>query len=69
VTAERSGTPAVGVMTSAFVDAAQLMAQALGAGGYAFAVIAHPISSADDGELAAKARATLDQARALLLRD
>jgi hypothetical protein len=66
VSAERVGTPAVGVMTSAFVDGAQLMASALGAAGYAFAVIDHPIASATDDELAARARATLDQARELL---
>lgn len=60
------GTPSVGVMTSAFVDGAELMAQALGAEGYAFAVIEHPISSATDAELEAKARATLEQAAALL---
>jgi hypothetical protein len=53
-------------MTSAFVDGAELMAAALGVPGYRFAVISHPISSASDAELEAKARATLDQARHLL---
>jgi len=61
------GTPAVGIMTSAFVDGAELMAGALGVAGYRFAVVAHPISSATDAELEAKARAALDQARPLLL--
>jgi hypothetical protein len=63
------GTPAVAVMTSAFVDGAALMAAALGVPGYAFAVISHPISSASDAELEIKARAALEQARPLLLSD
>ena len=40
-------------MTSKFVSAAELMARVLGAEGYPFVVIEHPISSA--------ARETLDQ--------
>ena len=66
MTSERLGTPAVGVMTSAFVDGADLMAQALGIPGYRYVVISHPISSATEAELEAKARDTLEQARALL---
>ncbi len=56
-------------MTSAFVGGADLMAAALGVPGYAFAVISHPISSASDAELEAKARATLEQAWQLLFPD
>ena len=63
------GTPSVGVMTTAFVDGAELMATALGVDGYPFAVISHPISSATDAELEAKALATLEQASHLLLAD
>jgi len=59
VSGERVGTPAVGIMTSAFVDGAELMASALGVRGYAFAVIGHPISSASDAELETKARDAL----------
>ena len=55
-------------MTSAFVDGAQLMAGALGAAGYGFAVIDHPIASATSEQLAGRARAVLEQARALLSR-
>jgi len=69
VSGERVGTPAVGVMTSAFVDGAELMAAALGVPGYPFAVISHPISSATDAELEDKARAALEQARHLLFPD
>ena len=54
------------VITTAFVDGADLMARALGLPGYRYAVISHPISSAGDGELAAKAVDTLRQARVLL---
>jgi hypothetical protein len=39
------------VMTTRFVSAAELMARVLGFPGYAFAVIAHPLSSAGDDAL------------------
>ena len=42
------------------------MARATGFTGYRFAVIEHPISSATDDELAAKARAVVDQAATIL---
>ena len=66
VSAELAGTPSVAVMTSAFVDGAQLMATALGAAGYGFAVIDHPIASASSEQLDARARAALGQAWLLL---
>ena len=53
------GTPAVGVMTSNFVSAAELMAKVLGMPGYAFAIIDHPVSSANDRELEARALQTM----------
>jgi hypothetical protein len=56
VSSERAGTPALGVMTSRFVSAAELMSNVLGAPGYKFAVIDHPVSSASDTELANKAK-------------
>ena len=59
ISSERLGTPAVGVMTSNFVSAAELMAKVLGMPGYAFAVIDHPVSSASDAELEAKALQTM----------
>ena len=43
------------VMTTRFVSAAELMARVLGMPGYAFAVIPHPVSSADDDGLRAMA--------------
>jgi hypothetical protein len=66
--AERQGVPAIGVMTSRFVSAAELMARVLGMPDYKFVVIGHPISSASDQQLADYARATIVQARRLLLR-
>ena len=53
------GTPAIGVMTSNFVSAAELMAKVLGMPGYAFAIIDHPVSSASDKELEARALQTM----------
>jgi hypothetical protein len=64
---ERQGVPAIGVMTTRFVSAAELMARVLGLPGYAFAVIDHPISSASEAQLAEYARKTIEQARRLLL--
>jgi hypothetical protein len=43
---ERLGLPSVGIMTSNFVSAAELMARALGADRFPIVVIDHPISSA-----------------------
>jgi hypothetical protein len=54
-------------MTTRFVTAAELMCRVLGMPDYKFVVIDHPISSATDAHLAACARATLQQARRLLL--
>lgn len=67
IVAERLGVPAVGVMTTRFVSAAELMCRVLGMPDYKFAVIDHPISSASDERLRAYAEATLAQARELLL--
>jgi len=46
-------------MTSNFVSAAELMAKVLGMPSYAFAIIDHPVSSASDVELEAKALQTM----------
>ncbi len=60
------GVPAIAVMTTRFVSAAELMSQVLGMPGFAFTVIDHPVSSASDQALAAMAQATIEQARGLL---
>jgi len=57
----------MGVMTTRFASAAELMARVLGFSGYQFATIAHPISSASDAELRDMAASATMQARRLLL--
>ncbi len=66
ISAERVGTPGIGIMTDAFVSGAELMASALGLAGYPFVVIDHPVASATDAQLEARARATLAQSATLL---
>jgi len=60
--------PAVGVMTTRFASAAELMSRVLGVPDFRFGVIDHPISSASDERLECYARATIAQARQILLR-
>ncbi len=67
MTAEKAGVPAAGVMTSAFVDAAQLMAKMQGAPEFEFVVIEHPIASADQEGLLARAAVATDAATAIWL--
>ena len=54
-------------MTERFVSAAEMMRRVLGMPDYKFAVIGHPISNASDEQLADYERATVAQARRLLL--
>ena len=65
--AEKLGLPAAGVMTASFKSAADMMARALGAEGYRYVVIEHPISSASPEALAARAQKAAGEAAALLL--
>ena len=53
-------------MTTKFESAAALMSRVLGADGYPFALIEHPISSATEGDLAAQAHAAVEQGIAIL---
>jgi hypothetical protein len=55
-------------MTTRFASAAELMSKVLGLPGYAFVQIDHPVSSADEAGLAARARATIEQGIRLLVR-
>ena len=55
-------------MTTRFVSAADMMCRVLGVPDFQYAVIDHPISSASDERLAAYARATIEQAKKILLR-
>lgn len=55
-------------MTENFVSAAELMAEVLGAPGFPFVVIDHPISSATTEQLEARARRAADECVAVLLK-
>lgn len=63
---EQLGLPATAVMTSEFVSAAELMARVLGADGYPFVTIEHPIASASGDQLAARAKVAAADCLALL---
>jgi hypothetical protein len=63
VSGELLGVPSVGIMTEEFVSAAELMSRVLGAEGYPFIVIPHPISSASPDELEERARLAADACR------
>ena len=62
MTADLKGVPAISVMTTAFVDAAELMARVHGVPDHPFAVIQHPISNANDELLADKAETAVAEA-------
>jgi hypothetical protein len=53
-------------MTTMFVSAADVMARALGAEGYRYVVIEHPISSASTEALAERARKAAAESAAIL---
>ncbi|HJM21056.1 MAG TPA: hypothetical protein QF409_03655 [Acidimicrobiales bacterium] len=65
--AERNGVPAMSVMTSAFADAAELMARVQGVPLHPFAVIEHPIASADDVGINARAQEAVEKAVEVLV--
>ncbi len=54
-------------MTTKFVSAAELMARVLGADGYPFVTIDHPVSSATPEMLSERARRAVREAAAILL--
>ncbi len=53
-------------MTTQFVGAAELMARVLGAEGYPFVTIDHPLSSATPAMLSERARSAVREAVAIL---
>ncbi|MCY3893699.1 MAG: hypothetical protein OXF61_14765 [Acidimicrobiaceae bacterium] len=59
--------PAISVMTDAFVDAAGLMARVQGVPEHPFTVIEHPIASADEAGLEARAQTAVEQAVRVLV--
>lgn len=67
--AEGLAIPAAAVMTEAFVDAAELMGRVLGADGYPFVTIEHPMASATPATLHQRGRAAADRCVTLLVTD
>ncbi len=65
---ERIGVPSVSIITEQFVSAAELMATVLGADGYPFVTMPHPISSATADVLAGHAKVAAQQCADLLTR-
>ncbi len=65
--AERNGVPAMSVMTTAFADAAELMARVQGVPLHPFAVIEHPIASADAAGIDARAKEAVEKAVEVLV--
>ncbi len=63
---EVRGKPAAVVCTEPFVVTGKAMARARGRADYPFAVVPHPIGSATDAELRARAEAALPQVIRLL---
>ena len=57
--AERRGIPAAAVMTDRFVATADAVVELNGLSAYPYIVIPHPIASDNDGELRAKAEASM----------
>jgi len=66
ITAEKAGTPAAAVMTTAFVATADALARACGMPGYRYAAIAHPIAPDGDEALHSKAAAAVARCVELL---
>jgi hypothetical protein len=58
---ETHGHPSVFVASSAFRDAAEVQARALGLPDVRFVLVPHPIQDANDDELRARADAIVDQ--------
>jgi hypothetical protein len=66
VAGDKNGIPSIGVMTSKFVSAAELMSRVLGAESYRFVVIEHPISSATMDMLVERAQKAVADGAAIL---
>ena len=64
--AERAGIPALAIMTTKFVGAAELMARTLGADGFPIVAIEHPISSASPEALRVQAGQAMSAGLAIL---
>jgi len=67
VIGERLGKPSVGIMTTMFVSAADLMARILGAENYEYVTIGHPVSSADADTLKAWAKMAAAESEGIMI--
>jgi hypothetical protein len=65
---ERRGIPAAPICTDRFVPNGQAIAEAHGAPGYPFALVAHPLASASPEELRDRAKQVLPDILRLLVR-
>lgn len=63
---EARGVPAAAICTEPFLASASAMAARRGLPGYAFARVAHPVSSLDQAEIEQRAREALPQVRTIL---
>ncbi len=63
---DRLGIPSVAIMTTKFASAAELMARVLGADGYPFVTVEHPVSSATLEVLSERARTAVSEGAAIL---
>ncbi len=66
MTGDRLGIPSIAIMTTKFASAAELMARVLGADGYRFVTIDHPVSSATPEVLSERARRAVADGAAIL---
>ena len=64
---DRLGIPSVAIMTTKFASAAEVMARVLGADGYPFVTIDHPISSATLEVLSERARVAVSEGVEILV--
>ena len=68
IKSEQLGIHSISIMTSKFVSAAEMMSRALGAEGYPFVIINHPISSASKDKLEIQASIALKEGVNLIIR-
>ena len=64
---ERTGTPAIAVITEPYRPTGQAMATSWGMPGYRFLEVPHPIANLDEKELDERADRLVEQVVALLL--
>lgn len=63
---ERSGVPAVSIISDSFLVSGRAMAEVRGFPGYEFVAVRHPVASLDEPQLRERARAVLPDVRRIL---